>query len=269
MPLDWKSSWVAFGAFTVLFTMAPAAAQEPVPTPSPSQLDTDGQQPLEETLEGTPALPSLIRLPLEDDRPIFIRGDLVVLDSGRVHPHTPLRASAQSMEWRLKEFDRLGCTPWYHSALDQAPLDQKNLSDGLERAAVVVLGTVTGRLQGFRDTLPGTAVRFDIDEVLKGRVVGTERFFFFPISDFQAGPYHVCIDSESYPPLPDLGSQILVLLREGPYIEGPFWGQGATSVVTFAQGLAMLPTHFRKAETHVLDQQELLHRVRAELESLR
>lgn len=106
---------------------------------------------------------------------------------------------------------------------------------------------VTALRAGFRQIVPGTMLEIEPLKIFKGPEDRLGRHYvFFPAGEVQVGDWKICHSDASYPALPDLGDELILMVRlsavnqEGRFLEG----DDAMFITLHSNGVTSLPKRF-------------------------
>ena len=185
-------------AAALLLLLATTATSLFAGTPQSSVLE--GYRPMPTQFEG-----------YSNNEPQFVAADTLSDDSGKLDLSSLDGNASLTIESMLSHpsADK-GCLD-YWTSYEDVDDEPRTLASALHKAPNVLIGTVTGSQPGFLDlTLPGTLLRVEIDEVLRGLYM-EEAFTFYPVGDFRIGEIDVCKKNPFYPQLPTPGEQVVLL----------------------------------------------------------
>ncbi|MEM1204045.1 MAG: hypothetical protein AAGN66_12525 [Acidobacteriota bacterium] len=235
-----------FPPLVVAFLIAVPLAADDRPSPPSLTESLPGSEPMIDRLdvEGTPD-------------PYFVSGEKAFLASGELDEAILGFTDREMLGHALsRPLNEDGCVEvTFLSSTEEPPGTwwEGGVPAAVEESRRVLLGTVTGRAYGFGDGRPGTLLRLDIDEVLKGfHPAGKVGYVFFPVGEFEAGGRKLCPKNPRFGALPELGDRLLLLLR-GVHYEGEqlLMGSGLpASMLTLSKGrVSALPKLWREVET--------------------
>lgn len=217
--------------------------------PASAETKTPKQQ---QILSGTDPMPSLVRHP-DFRKPVFVGAHRVLTKDGKVVRRLFRRGNARLIEQSLAKDPTGGCVELdLSSSSDYRDPRGQSLARSVSESDNVLVGTVTGLVAGFLETRPGTLVRFETREVLKGKA-RAKHFVFFPAGDFRVGQVDICARSSYFPETPHLGDGLLVLFDDSRLSERTdIIFVRSSDVVSFHRGSAKLPMFFQEASPELL-----------------
>ena len=185
-------------AAAVLLLLAATATSLFAGTPQSSVLE--GYRPMPTQFEG-----------YSNNEPQFVAADTLSDDSGKLDLSSLDGNASLTIESMLSHPSAdNGCLD-YWTSYEDVDDEPRTLASALHKAPNVLIGTVTGSQPGFLDlTLPGTLLRVEVDEILRGLYM-EEIFTFLPVGDFRIGKIDVCKKNPFYPQLPTPGEQVVLL----------------------------------------------------------
>lgn len=100
---------------------------------------------------------------------------------------------------------------------------EKTLPAAVRTARGIVRGRVVAVTQGFFGGDIGSLIDLEVEETLKaatGVARGKRLRLYYPAASFRAGSFAFCKADPAYPPLPEIGDDLLVIHRRPPLDEG-------------------------------------------------
>lgn len=92
------------------------------------------------------------------------------------------------------------------------PPDRSTLEKSVKSSQLVLFAEVEDTAFGFMGGVPGQLIRVEPKRDFKGERLLDGYFFFFPAGNFVAGPYEICKIDRSYPAIPTVGDEVLLMV---------------------------------------------------------
>lgn len=198
-----------------------------------SNVDTE----LEQRVPGSAPMPRTLPSTLLAMPPIFVAADRVLLPDGSVDPSMFRPGEIENIRYELDlQPSDGGCVDMMSS--DQLPPNggHPRLSEVIRDKENTVLTEVTGRIYGYFGFVPGTLLRVETREVLKGKANRETYFIHFPEGAFEVGDRRICRTTLGFPSPPELGDRVLLLYYNiEAWAKTSFLNVRATDVVVLPQ----------------------------------
>ncbi|MEM8994782.1 MAG: hypothetical protein AAGF23_08325 [Acidobacteriota bacterium] len=147
----------------------------------------------------------------EHSRALFVDTEHALLPSGDFDATHLSEGDRIAIEWHSLEEDEGGCSEGARAVAKDNPEETWSDYGSIAKDSdYVVFSRVTGVKQGFQAHSPGTLVRIEPVEWVKGEDSWVSRFIFFPRADIRVGDRRFCVADPRYPRLPQPGWQVLI-----------------------------------------------------------
>ncbi len=202
------------------------------------------------------------------DRPIFVAASRMVDDDGFPNEEFPMYAQLTRDLYDSTEPRASRClSPMNSAEFETGSGSPQDLNAAIRTSDNVILARITGSIAGFsHHTTAGNLYRFTPIEVIRGRHVEAEKYFFFPSGDFELGQISICKNHPDYAEAPALGDRVLLIYKDNWYNEsGIVYTRGSAGVITLKHdGKYSLPRRFRDHSdtSTLLSNKNLLEAVR-------
>ena len=169
------------------------------------------------------------------------------------------RELLQNIGTRRYRFDQAECST---IALSDSTVTY-SLQERVAKASWVSRVVVVGRRGGFYKDIPGTLLRLDTVEDLKGQAPSFARFFFVPSGRLSVAGKMFCVEGRGYAPLAEEGEELVLFLDAPLHEEQSVFNIDPSQLVLLESetGEAVLPETIRH-EKRRIEAEEFLARLR-------
>ncbi len=204
-------------------------------------------------------MPDYLEVPGVYERPIFVAADVALLPNGQVNRvYSPEDASAAGLEDLLARKQVGGCVlvEMTGDGLSQSPGSHQDFASAIRTTDNMVEALVSGTRLGFTFERPGTLVRLEIVEVLKGSAPAETKYIHFPVGDLEVGGTRICARSSSWGELPRIGDRVILLFDGHKHNQTvPVLAIAPSGVLTIRDGrIVGLPALYRKTNVELRGQ---------------
>ena len=177
--------------------------------------------------------------------PFWIPADYLLDESGR--PSELLRSSAQTLLMDVMQQSRGDCFPSRHPFPAFNVEGRQTLKSVAKHADWIFTARVIRREAGFQQVFPGLMLEVAPLKVFKGPEDRLDsQYVFFPGGEVHFGDWKICHSDARYPEVPDLGDELILLVRlsatnkESRFLEG----DDSMFVTLLSNGLVSLPSRY-------------------------
>ena len=192
---------------------------------------------------------------LPNFKPHWVASDAALTSEGRLDTAVFEDAAVEHLKRWLGGTERGEECLQIENKIPESPVPGKEtLADQTRASDWIFFAEVTGRIPGFRSVRPGTLLRIEPTQVLKGPVDRNfPHYVFLPVGEVPLGKRRLCVEDVRFPELPELGEQVLLYLPLNAFTEGEFLFGDDGMMVTFPreQG-ASLPGRFRESSASLI-----------------
>lgn len=202
------------------------------------------------------------------DRPIFVAASRMVDDDGFPNEEFPMYAQRTRALYKSTGPNASRClSPMNSAEFETRSGSPRDLQAAIRTSDHVILARVTGSIAGcLHHATAGNLYRFTPIEVIRGRHVEAEKYFFFPSGEFELGQVSICKIHPDYAEAPALGDRVLLIYKDGWYnASGIVYTRGSVGVTTLkSDGTFSLPRRFRDHSdtSNLLSNENLIEAVR-------
>lgn len=257
-----RSSWLFFLCLGAGLALASSLA---VPT-SAEQVSPQSAEVI------SPDIPPILNSSLHRTGPTFVSAGVAIDASGELNAtvldEDSLRRLGTHLDnYRRGALERTDCVPYGPVWVSRVnPVDRSSLRAAARTSQLVLEGTVVGRDYGFYEgDIPGQLLKVATERVMRGDSQLDWYYVFYPVGEFEAGPYTFCKTDDRYPAPPEIGDRVLLLVPEPGEPGEPFLPvEAAESIVVLGKsGEARLPKSFGEGEERRWSRSKVLSEVRA------
>ena len=213
-----------------------------------------------EVLDGYPPMPDFLYFPQNGNvDPIFIAAQKITSTDGEINKSILPQDLAESIESMIENAERLlisnpdQCLEVSSTAELDAFSNWSNLESATIGAENIIVTTITGRSPGFLGALPGTLLRFAVEEDLK-TPSPTQEFIFLPMGDLSVGGARLCSRPVANVSLPEIGDRLVIFLEKSWYNDfAPLLDtKGFKNIIIIRHGGgAVLPERFLRSDHEI------------------
>lgn len=169
---------------------------------------------LEKRVRGSTPMPR--SLPSTDPTmpPVFVAADRVLQSDGSVDASMFRPGQVGTIQQHLdKEPSNDGCIRLDMMSSEHLPQNggRPPIAEVISRSGNAVVAEVTGRIYGYTGSVPGTLLRVETQEVLRGWANRESSFIHFPEGSFEVGDRRICYTTLGFPSPPEIGDRVLLL----------------------------------------------------------
>jgi hypothetical protein len=182
--------------------------------------------------------------------PIWISADAAIDPSGQINEKLFLPSIRSTLKSFFAQSQTDGCFIVEENFTERMnPPDRTSLDRAVLHSNLVFLGHITEVAYGFHFYIPGKLLRIKPSDVLHGKALLDFYYVFYPVAEFEAGPYRICKSDARYPSAPVLlGDELLIMVPDtrvrtatDPFLE---LEESSSVVVLREQGAPGLPDQF-------------------------
>lgn len=203
-------------------------------------------------------IPPILYSTVYNEIATFVSADVAIEPDGSVNARV-LDPTAQVVIRNNLQAHSGGCVlieEVYVSSVN--PADRSTLRRALRTSELVIRATVVARDYGFfQGPIPGQLLKVEVEEAIRG-AARDWYYVFYPVAEFQAGPYRICKTDSRMPDPPGIGEQVLLMIPSVEDPSEPFLelGDEHSVVVLDGEGLARLPATFREGRADPVPKRE-------------
>lgn len=150
--------------------------------------------------------------------PDFVAARRILLPSGKFDKTLLSDRDIEYLRTFLAMKAKNGCVEvdWISSVEDPGPMTLDKL---VRERQHIVIGRVTGLSPGFEHGLPGTLLRIQSEEILKGGAIPGAVFAFYPQGEMWIDDAKLCRSNPQWGPMPDLAEHVLLAYNDVPWCQ--------------------------------------------------